>query len=149
MGAIAMKYWSKGLGRRALDIDWSRGATEISIQDGQQLLASVIPVHHLRGELPPGGVQVVVAGNTRPPIVWRYISVLATGDFENILKLVTSPGMVNFLGRSPKGRTLFLKLTGFLVVFTLRYLWAWVRERLCRPGEYARSQTGARGTMQA
>lgn len=116
-----MRYWSKGLARRSfLNIDWSEEATEISVEDGQALLASVVPIQRVRGELPPEGAQVIVAGDTQPPIVWRYISILAKEDFENIVKLATGPGMVKFLTANPTGRRLFLRLGRFLAVFSVK-----------------------------
>lgn len=146
-----MNYWSKGLGRRALIIDWSKGATEISVEEAQQLLATVIPLHQIRGELPPRGAQIIVAGNTRPPIVWRYISVLARADFESIVKLVTSPAMVRFLVGNRKGWGLFAKLAGFLVVFSLKYSWAWLGGKILvgrarGPESEAVSRAGGNGS---
>lgn len=129
-----MRYWSKGLGRRStLHIDWSKGATQIMIEDGQKLLASVVPSHLVQGELPSGGAQVVIAGNTLPPIVWRYISVLRKEDFEDIVKLATSQGVAEFLARCPGGRRLFLKLAWFLVVFLFRYPWTWTLWKVLGP----------------
>lgn len=121
-----MDYWSKGLGRRLpLHIDWSKAAIQITIEDGHELLASVVPAHLLVGELPPGGEQVVVAGDSLPPIVWRYISVLRKQDFEDILELAAGQKAVQFLNGSPGGGKLFLKLAGLLVVFLFRYLCTW------------------------
>lgn len=121
-----MRYWSKGLGRRsALHIEWTKGEFQITTEDGRELLASVMPPHLVRGELPPGGEQVIVAGNTLPPIVWRYISVLTKQDFEDMLKLAARRESVRFVARSPRGRRLFLKVTWLLVGFFFRYLWIW------------------------
>ncbi len=134
-----MRYWSKGLARRsALNIDWSEQARQTTVQDGQALLASVMPLQRVRGELPPVGAQVIVSGETQPPIVWRYISILTTGDFESIVKLATGPGMVKFLTANPRGRRLFLTLGRFLAVFTVTYLGTWLRVRVsgtARSGE--------------
>lgn len=128
-----MRYWSKGLARRStLNIDWSDEATEISVEDGQALLASMMPVQRIRGELPPEGTQVIVAGDTQPPIVWRYISILAMEDFESIVKLATGPGMVKFLGAHPRGRRLFLRLGRFLAVFSVKYVGTWLRVKFQR-----------------
>ena len=134
-----MRYWSKGLARRsALNIDWSKGATEISVEDGQVLLASVMPIQRVRGELPPEGSQVIVAGDTQPPIVWRYISILATEDFESIARLATGPGMVKFLTAHPGGRRLFFRLGRFLMVFSVKYIGTWILVRLARPAASVR-----------
>ncbi len=126
-----MRYWSKGLARRgALNIDWSDEATEISVEDGHALLASVVPIKRIRGEPPPPGLQVIVAGDTQAPVVWRYISILAREDFESIVKLATGPGMVKFLTAHPRGRRLFLSLGRFLVGFSVKFLGTWVRVRV-------------------
>ena len=134
-----MRYWSKGLARRSfLNIDWSEEATEISVEDGQALLGSVVPIQRVRGELPPQGAHVIVAGDTQPPIVWRYISILTTEDFENIVKLATGPGMVKFLTANPRGRRLFLRLGRFLAGFSVKYVGTWLRvkfRRVDRSGE--------------
>ncbi len=134
-----MRYWSKGLARRsALNIDWSEQARHTTVEDGQALLASVMPLQRVRGELPPAGAQVIVSGETQPPIVWRYISILTAEDFVNIVKLATGPGMVKFLTANPRGRRLFLTLGRFLAVFTLTYVGTWFRvkvSRTARPGE--------------
>ncbi len=128
-----MRYWSKGLARRsALNIDWSEEAREISVEDGQALLASVMPIQRVRGELPPEGAHVIIAGDTQPPIVWRYISILAREDFENIVKLATGPGMVKFLTADPGGRRLFLRLGRFLSVFSVKYIGTWLRVKFRR-----------------
>lgn len=126
-----MRFWSKGLARRsALNIDWSDEATEISVEDAQAFLASTIPLNRVRGELPPEGAQVIVAGDTQPPIVWRYITILAGEDFESIVRLATGPGMVRFLTAHPRGRRLFLRLGLFLVVFSVKYIGTWLRVKL-------------------
>lgn len=141
-----MRYWSKGLARRSfLNIDWSKGAAEISVENGRDLLGSVIPIHRVRGELPPEGAQVIIAGDTRPPIVWRYVSVLASEDFQNIVRLATGSGMVEFLTRHPKGRRLFLKLARFLVAFSVKYVGTWLRvkaRRSVRSGELVPQAVG-------
>jgi phage FluMu protein gp41 len=141
-----MRYWSKGLARRSvLNIDCSAEATEISVEDGQAFLASVIPIERLRGELPPHGAQVIVAGDTQPPIVWRYIGILTTEDFENLMKLATDPGMVSFLIANPRGRRLFLRLARFLVVFSVQYVGTWLRvkfRRADRSGEPVQQAAG-------
>ncbi len=130
-----MRYWSKGLARRsALNIDWSEKARKISVEDGQALLASIMPIQRVRGELPPEGAQVIVAGDTQPPIVWRYISFLATKDFESIVKLATGPAMVKFLAGRPGGMRLFFRLARFLMVFSAKYVWIWLRVKLLRSG---------------
>lgn len=132
-----MRYWSKGLARRsALNIDWSEGARDLSVEDSQALLASVVPIERVRGELPPTGAQVIVAGDTQPPIVWRYISILATKDFEDIVRMATGPGMVKFLVAHPSGRKLFLALARFLMAFSATYIGTWLRVRLGRHSDH-------------
>ncbi|MFQ5856744.1 MAG: hypothetical protein ACE5LU_14010 [Anaerolineae bacterium] len=121
-----MRYWSKGLGHRsALNIDWGRERVQITIENGGQLLASVVPSPLLRGKTPPEGEQVIIAGETLPPIVWRYISVLEKQDFEEILKLAMSRKTAGFLSNRPGGRRLFGKLAYLMAVFLWRYLRAW------------------------
>ena len=120
-----MRYWSKGLGRRsALNIDWAKEKVQIRVEEGRALLASVVPRPLFRVEV-MGGEQVVVAGETLPPVVWNYISVLAREDFEDILKLAMSQEVVAFLTHHQGGRRLFLNLSRLLVVFLGRYLWTW------------------------
>lgn len=127
-----MRYWSKGLGKRALYIEWSEGKAQITIEGGRERLGSAVPLHLLRGMLPPVEEQVIIAGDTLPPVVWRYISILTKEDFEDILKLAASRETVEFLARSPGGRKLFLKLAWLQAVFFLRYLWAWVVSKVLK-----------------
>ncbi len=130
-----MRYWSKGLADRSvLNIDWSEKARRISVEDGRALLASVIPSRSIRGDLPPEGAHVVVAGDTQPPIVWRYISVLTAEDFDHIVKLATGAGMVRFLAGQPRGRRLFLRLARLLLGFSVKYIRTWERVKLCPSG---------------
>lgn len=126
-----MRYWSKGLGRRsALHIEWTQGEFEITVADGREVLAAVMPPHLVRGEPPPPGQQVIVSGHTLPPIAWRYISVLTKKDFEDMLKLAASPESVRFVAHVPGGRGLFLKVTWLLMGFFFRYLWTWTLSKV-------------------
>lgn len=139
-----MRYWSKGLGHRsALHIEWSREKIDISIREGHLVLKSVVPSPLFRVEVAPGE-QVVISGQTLPPVVWRYVSVLGKQDFGDILRLATDPvPMVDFLTHSRGGRSLFLRLAWPMVVFLWRYLQMWVAwklKNLTRPQAQPRPQ---------
>jgi len=129
-----MEYSSKGLGRRsALNIGWRRDEVELSIDEARTALEALPPSLLARLELPEGE-KVILTGKTRPPIVWRYVTILGEQDFRDILRVAMSKEVVIFLTSFPGRKRLFLELAGLMTLFLGRYLGVWmlekVRERL-------------------
>lgn len=124
-----MDYSSTGLGRRsAIRIGWRREEVDLAIQEGATAL-SAVSASLARLEL-PRGEKVILSGETRPPIVWRYVTILEEQDFKDILKVAMSREVVVFLTDYPGRDKLFLKLTGRMALFVGRYLWVWLLENV-------------------
>jgi len=135
-----MDYSSTGLGRRsAIYIGWRREEVDLAIQEGATALSSV-SASLARLDLPQGE-KVVLSGETRPPIVWRYVSILGEQDFKDILKVAMSREVVLFLTDYPGREKLFLKLTGRMALFVWRYLWVWLLEKVKGSARKARRLT--------
>jgi hypothetical protein len=142
-----MDYSSTGLGRRsAIYIAWKREEVDLAIQDGATAL-SAVSASLARLELPQGE-KVILSGETRPPIVWRYVSILGEQDFRDILKVATSREVVLFLTDYPGRETLFLKLTGRMALFFGRYLGVWLLEKAKESVRKARRLTRRQGGLE-
>lgn len=125
-----MDYWSQGLGRRSsLNIDCRRKAVDLSIEDARAALQTVLPSLLSRLELPEGE-KVVLSGVTRPPVAWRYITLLEEKDFKSILSLAMSPETVAFLTRFSGRKKFFLKLACLMALFLGRYLGIWMGQKV-------------------
>jgi len=125
-----MDYWSQGLGRRsALSIGCTREEANLTIQDARTALSRVVPSLVARLDLPEGE-KLVLSGETRPPIVWRYVTLLGVEDLRSILRLAMSPEAVTFLTRFPGRKKLFLKLGFLMGIFLTRYLGVWIAQKL-------------------
>lgn len=124
-----MEFQSTGLGQRHLDISWEKGANQISIEDAQSVWEAVlriVPSWLLEGS---GGKVVILRGETRLPVVWRYFSAMDKTDFENILKVALSREAVDFLTRFGGRKRLFFKLAISLLHFFLSCGVVWLTGR--------------------
>jgi len=73
-----MNFWSKGLGKKTIDLYLSQGE---SIKSGDTLY---------------------VKGQMEPPILWEYIMPMQGGDIEDFLALLKDPALTDYIYQSPK-----------------------------------------------
>lgn len=124
-----MEFQSTGLGQRHLDISWEKGTTQLSIEEAESVWGAVlrtVPPWLLEGG---GGKIVIIRGETRLPVVWRYFSAMDKADFENILKVALSREAVDFLIRFGGRRKLFFKLAASVLHFFVNCVVVWLMRR--------------------
>jgi hypothetical protein len=102
-----MNFWSKGLGRRTIDM--RLGA----------------------GEAVNGGDVLYVKGQMEAPVSWEYIMRLQTDDLADFFGLLRDPALVDFVYDSPERWRLIrgmvgggLQLAGLVFAAALRQLFA-------------------------
>ena len=71
-----------------------------------------------------------MAERARPPIVWRYVTLLGADDLKSILRLAMSQEAVTFITRFPGRKKLFVKLACLMAIFFTRYLGAWIAQKV-------------------
>ncbi len=124
-----MEFQSTGLGKRHLDISWEKGATQITIEVAYSVWEAVLsPVPSWLLEASTGKV-IVLRGETKLPVVWRFFSAMDKPDFKNILKVALSPEAVDFMTHFGSRRRLFLKLAGLLLLFFWRCVVVWLTRK--------------------
>ena len=123
-----MEFQSTGLGQRHLDISWQVKADQISTEQGQDVWSAVlrnVPLWLME----QGRHRVVVLrGETRLPVVWRYFSAIDNNDFENILRIALSREAISFI-RFGRRRKLFLKLAAYIIRFFVSCVRVWLMRR--------------------
>ena len=130
-----MEFQSTGLGSRHLDISWEKGKTQVTVEDTRDLWGAVLsPVPTWLLESSPNNV-VVVRGETRLPVVWRYFSALSESDYQNILKIALSQKAVDFLTRFGGRRRLFFRLAGLVLLFFWHCMLVWITKTLKKKRE--------------
>ena len=79
-----MNFWSKGLGKRTIDLRLGKG------------------------EAHPGADHLYVKGRVEAPVSWEYIMALRGEDFVDFFALLREPAMADSIYRSPhRWRLLF------------------------------------------
>jgi hypothetical protein len=98
-----MNFWSKGLGRRTIDL--RLGA----------------------GEAIDGGDKLYVRGQMEAPVSWEYIMRLRTDDLADFFELLRDPALVDYVYGSPERWRLIrgmvvggLQLAGLVLAAALR-----------------------------
>jgi len=121
-----MEFQSTGLGQRHLDISWQAEVAKLSTERAQDVWGAVLR------DVPPwlleqsGQRVVVLRGETRLPVVWRYFSAMNNSDFESVLKIAMSREAINFLIRSGQKRKLFFKLAASMLGFFISCVRVWL-----------------------
>jgi hypothetical protein len=112
-----------------LDISWEKGATQITIEETHSVWEAVLsPVPSWLLESSPGKV-IVLRGETKLPVVWRFFSAMDRSDFENILKVALSREAVDFMTHFERRGKLFLKLAGLMLLFFWRCVVVWLTRK--------------------
>lgn len=102
-----MNFWSKGLGRRTIDLRLSAG------------------------EALNGGDKLYVRGRMEAPVSWEYIMRLRTDDLADFFELLRDPVLVDYVYGSPERWRLIrgmiiggLQLAGLVFAAALRQRFA-------------------------